>query len=54
MKKEVLYCVFCGEKNNPQEKKCKKCKEDLNPKNHLLKDYLKEHLQEDIKDLNVK
>ena len=50
MKKEVLYCVFCGEKNNPQEKKCKKCKEDLNPKNHLLKDYLKEHLQDDIKE----
>ena len=49
-KKEYTYCSFCGEKNEVTEKFCKKCKEPLSPKNHLLRDYVVDHFRDDLKE----
>ena len=50
-KKDInsIYCVYCGTKNNKEDKKCTKCNKKLNPKNHLLKEYLVDHIKDDIK-----
>ena len=48
-KKDIIYCAFCGSKNDIKDKKCKKCNKKLNPKNHLFKDYLKDHIKDDLK-----
>ncbi len=48
-KKNKIYCVFCGTANELKDKKCKKCNKQLNPKNHLFKDYLKDHIKDDVK-----
>lgn len=47
--KKNIYCVYCGEKNNIQDLKCKKCKKKLNPKQHEFLDYIKDHIKDDLK-----
>ena len=47
MKKK--YCIFCGEEIKEETKKCKKCKKSINPKCLLLKEYIGDHLKDDIK-----
>ena len=50
MKKEdIIYCAFCGAKNDIKDKKCKKCNKKLNPKNKLFREYLKDHVKDDVK-----
>lgn len=49
MKKNIIYCVYCGEKNNTMDKKCIKCSKKLNPKENLFLDYLQEHIKDDLK-----
>lgn len=49
MKKKKIYCVYCGEKNNIDDLKCKKCNKKLNPKEHLFRDYLIDHIKDDLK-----
>lgn len=50
MKKEdVIYCAFCGAKNDVKDKKCKKCNKKLNPKNKLFREFLKDHVKDDVK-----
>ncbi len=41
MKSKSIYCVYCGEKNNIKDKKCKKCKKKLDPKENMILDYIK-------------
>jgi len=48
-KKEEIYCVFCGTKNNYDVEKCSKCKKSLHPKNHLFREFLYEHIRDDLK-----
>lgn len=48
MKKK--YCVFCGTKNDIKNETCSKCKNSLNPKDHLWKDYFKSHIKDNLKD----
>ncbi len=49
MKKEKIFCVYCGTKNKPTELTCKKCHKKLNPKETILIDYLKDHIKDDLK-----
>lgn len=49
MKKEKIYCVYCGEKNNAMDTKCEKCNKKLNPKEHLFREYIVDHIKDDIK-----
>lgn len=44
-----IYCVFCGEENSPRKKSCSKCGKDLNPKEHLWRDYFLNHVKDDLK-----
>ena len=44
-----IYCVYCGTKNDINAKVCSKCKKELNPKDHLVKDYLFNHVKDDLK-----
>lgn len=46
--KKKIYCVYCGEKNNIKDLKCKKCKKKLNPKENMLLDYIKDHIKDDV------
>ena len=48
-KNKKIYCVFCGEKNSSKEKKCTKCHKKLNPKEHLVFDYVKDHIKVKVK-----
>ncbi len=48
-KNETIYCVFCGEENAATASQCKKCKKDLHPKNQLFKDFLYDHIKDDLK-----
>lgn len=47
--KKYIYCVYCGERNNIKNLKCKRCNKKLNPKENLFFDYLKEHIKDDLK-----
>lgn len=49
-KNKTIYCVFCGEENDSKFEKCSKCKKELYPKNHLFKDFLYDHIRDDLKD----
>ena len=49
MKKNKIYCVYCGEKNNTMDINCKKCNKKLNPKENMLLDYIKDHIKDDLK-----
>lgn len=44
-----IYCNFCGKENDEKSEKCIKCKERLNQKEHLWKDYLYDHIKDDLK-----
>ena len=48
-KNNKIYCVYCGDKNNNTDLKCKKCNKKLNPKEHLFRDYLYNHIKDDLK-----
>lgn len=45
-----IYCVFCGTENEIENKKCKKCKKELNPTENLWKDYFVNHIKDELKD----
>lgn len=47
-KKNNIYCVYCGTGNILEDKKCSKCKKELNPKNRPFRDYLKEKIQDKL------
>lgn len=47
--KKKIYCVYCGSENLYEDDYCKKCKKKLNPKNHLFRDFLYDHIKDDIK-----
>jgi len=49
MKKKKIYCVYCGEKNNIKDLKCKKCNKKLDPKENMFLDYLKDKIKDDLK-----
>lgn len=49
MRKKKIYCVYCGEKNNIENLKCKKCNKKLNPKEHPFRDYIIDHIKDDLK-----
>lgn len=49
-KKEKIYCVYCGTENVLVEKKCKKCKKQLDPKNRPVYDYLKDKVDGTLQD----
>lgn len=44
-----IYCVFCGTENKVEDKKCSKCKKELNPLEHPFKDYIYNHIKDDLK-----
>lgn len=44
-----IYCVYCGTKNKDSDKQCSKCKKKLNPIEHPFKDYLYNHIRDDLK-----
>lgn len=48
-KYKKIYCVFCGTLNDCTLEKCTKCKKELNPKNHLFKEFLYDHIKDDLK-----
>ena len=47
--KNNFYCIHCGTKNKKEEKKCKKCNKSLHPKCLVLKEYLLDHIKDDLK-----
>ncbi len=47
--KKKIYCVYCGTENLYNDDHCKKCKKELNPKNHLFRDFLYDHIKGDLK-----
>lgn len=47
---DKIYCVYCGCENEIEDKKCKKCKKKLNPKNTPWKDYIYKHIKSTLKD----
>lgn len=51
-KKEMkkIYCVYCGEKHDIKDIKCKKCNKKLNPKENLFFDYIKDKIKSNIGD----
>lgn len=44
-----IYCVHCGKENNDNKEKCKYCNHELNSKDHLWKDYIYDHIKDDLK-----
>lgn len=44
-----IYCVYCGAKNDRNKEKCIKCKKPLDPEEHLFKEYLYNHVKDDLK-----
>ncbi len=49
MRRNKIYCTYCGEKNLTSDLKCKKCHKKLNIKEHALLNYLKNHIKDDLK-----
>lgn len=47
--KKNFYCIHCGTKNKIEDKKCTKCKKSLHPKCLVLKEYLLDHIKDDLK-----
>lgn len=47
MKNNKQYCIFCGEENKVESKKCTNCKKTLNPKSDLY-EYLKNNIKEEF------
>lgn len=48
VKKTKIYCVYCGTNNTLEDKKCSKCKKQLDPKNRPVYDYLKDQLKDKV------
>lgn len=49
VRSKKIYCVYCGEKNNIIDTNCKKCNKKLNPKEHLFREYIIDHIKDDLK-----
>ena len=47
-KRDVRYCIFCGEENDPARERCAACGKPLYPTEDLLADYLKKEAKEQI------
>ena len=47
-KKTKIFCVYCGTENILEDKKCKKCKKQLDPKNRPVYDYLKDKVKDKV------
>lgn len=48
MKKNKIYCIYCGTENNKMDKKCCECNKKLDPKEHQILDYLKDYIKDDL------
>ena len=48
MEQKKIYCVYCGEENKIDDLKCSKCKKSLNPKDHFFKEFLVDHIKDDL------
>ena len=48
-KDKTIYCIFCGAENINTDTKCIKCKKDLHPKDEPFKDFLYNHIKDDLK-----
>ena len=48
-KSKKIYCVFCGLENDAVLEICSNCKKNLHPKNHLFRDFLYDHIKDDLK-----
>lgn len=48
MSKNKIYCVYCGAENVIEDKKCRKCKKQLDPKNTPFKDYLIDKVKDKV------
>jgi len=48
--KKKIFCVYCGTKNNINNKTCDNCLKKLDPKENQIIDYLKDHIKDDLKD----
>ncbi len=45
-----IYCIYCGKENKISDEKCFNCNKLLNEKEHLWRDYIYEHIKDDLKD----
>ncbi len=48
MKKEKVYCIYCGKENKKENKKCDFCKKNLKEKDHELRDYMMDKVKQDM------
>jgi len=44
-----IYCIYCGNVNEFDKELCSYCKKKLHPKEHLWKDYITNHIKDDLK-----
>ena len=44
-----IYCIRCGNKNDKRSERCNKCHCKLNQKESLWKDYIFDHIKDDLK-----
>ena len=49
MEKKYVYCTNCGTKNSNKDEICKKCKEKIEVKNHLFRDFVYSHTKDKLK-----
>lgn len=47
--KDLIYCVFCGEENNLNDKTCTKCKKELDPKSKVYEEYILSNTKDNLK-----
>ncbi len=48
VKKDVIYCVYCGKESKLDAIECTKCKKELDPKNRPFRDYIKKKIEEKL------
>lgn len=49
MTPEKIYCIHCGAENKPQDETCCKCGKKLNEKENLFRDFLMDHVKDEVK-----
>ncbi len=47
-KDNIIYCVYCGQENKVELKKCSKCEKELNPKNRPFRDYIQKKVEDKL------
>ncbi len=48
VKDNTIYCVYCGQENKIESKKCSKCEKELNPKNRPFRDYIQKKVEDKL------